>query len=476
MFVNREQELSFLNNLLTRRRPGPAQLVLLYGRRRVGKTSLLLQWADQQDVPNTYWAAEKEPAALQRRKLYAQQLGVPVRQAPLFDSWSELWEAMGSLLGEKRHILILDELPYAIEADPAMLSALQHAWDQIFKDSTVVLVLCGSQVRVMESLQAHQSPLFGRLTGQWHLLPLPYSGLRAFFPKWAAAERVKAYAMVGGVPSYLEWLDPDLKLVENIRQVALSPGSMFLAEPTFLLYDEVREPQSYLAILKAIGAGHHTLNDISNASLISKSHLSSYLARLQDLRLVERRLPATLRLSQQRRSKRGRYHLSDPYFRFYFRFLAPHQARLPFDPDPVLKQLQQQLDIFVGQTAFEELARQWVSHQGKLGQLPFTPGQVGSHWSHRVQIDVVAINWQSGDVLLGECKWQRNRVGVRVVQDLVERKTDRLRRDLADSGKDWRIHYAIFARSGLTSTAAAEFQAHDGLVVDLATLDRDLSE
>jgi hypothetical protein len=101
---------------------------------------------------------------------------------------------------------------------------------------------------------------------------------------------------------------------------------------------------------------------------------------------------------------------------------------------------------------------------------------VGSHWSHRVQVDVVAINWQSGDVLLGECKWQRNRVGARVVQDLVERKTDRLRLDLANSGKDWRIHYAIFARSGLTSTAAAEFQAHDGRVIDLATLDRDLSE
>lgn len=476
MFVNREEEFAFLDSVLERNRPGQGQFILLFGRRRIGKTSLLLRWTGQQDIPNTYWAAEKEPAVLQRRKLYARLLAVRVGQAPIFDSWAELWEAAAAYLGDQRHILILDETPYASEADPAMLSALQHAWDHYFKNSRLLLILCGSQVRVMETLQSQQSPLFGRLTGQWHLQPLPFSSLATFFPDWSAEERFTAYAMIGGVPAYLEWLDPALSLAENIRQIVLAPGYMFLAEPTFLLYDEVREPQSYLAVLNAIGAGHHTLDAISNACLISKSHLSSYLARLQALRFVERRLPATLTPAQQRRSNRGRYHLNDPYFRFYFRFLAPHQDRLPFDPAPALGQLDKELRAFVGQTAFEELCRLWTFQQGKMGHLPFAPEQVGSHWSHRVQVDVVAVNWQSRDILLGECKWGQKKVGRAVVKELIARKQDKVKLDLTSTGKPWRFHFILFAQAELTTGAQNVAEENNVLVVDLPRLDQDLGK
>jgi len=159
MFIDRQQELAFLNSLLERRHPGPAQMILMYGRRRVGKTSLLRNWSAQAGIPATYWSAEKEPAALQRRKLYATLLGMKASQAPVFESWVDVWDATAELLGNQRRILILDELPYAAESDPAMLSALQHAWDQHFKDSNLILVLCGSQVHVMETLMSRQSPL-----------------------------------------------------------------------------------------------------------------------------------------------------------------------------------------------------------------------------------------------------------------------------------------------------------------------------
>ncbi len=200
MFVDRQRELAYFDDLLTRQWPGPAQLILLYGRRRIGKTALLLEWAERNAVPHTYWAAEKEPADLQRRKLYARLLNLPIRQAPRLDSWAELWDAVAAIIADRRQILILDELPYAVESDPATLSALQHAWDAHFQRSSLVIVLCGSQVKVMESLQMHQSPLFGRLTGQWYLDPLPFSALRDFFPDWSAEERVAAYTVTGGVP------------------------------------------------------------------------------------------------------------------------------------------------------------------------------------------------------------------------------------------------------------------------------------
>ena len=474
MFVDRQREIEFLNSLMERQHPGPAQMVLLYGRRRVGKTALLRFWSAPSGLPTIYWSAEKEPAALQRRKLYAALLGMPVNRAPIFESWADVWDAAVELIGGQKKILILDELPYAAEADPAMLSALQHAWDHHFKSSKLILVLCGSQVHTMKTLLSHQSPLFGRMTGQWHLQPLPFSRLREFLPDWSVGERVAAYAIVGGVPAYLEWLDPSRNLTRNIREVMLAPGSMFVVEPAFLLYDEVREPNIYLAVIKAIGQEAHTLNDISNASLIGKAHLSSYLARLQELYLVERRLPVTVPVSGLHKSRMGRYHLSDPYFRFYFRFLAPFHDTLTFDPDRILAQVKEGLRAFVGQTAFEEISREWVVGQGKKGQLPFEPEVVGSHWSASVQADVVAINWHERQILLGECKWGSERIDRQIVRDMIEKKAPKVIQGLPDSGAGWRMHYVIFSRGGVTPAALTELQRLDGISVDLGMLDKDL--
>ncbi len=257
-------------------------------------------------VPTTCWTAEKEPAALQRRKLFATLAQTSVQFTPTFPSWAELWVAVAEHLGQTRRILVLDELSYAIESDPATLSALQHAWNHRLWHTNTIIVLCGSQVQTMVRIQTTQSPLFGRLTGQWQLDPLPFSALRAFFPAWSTKERIALSAVVGTVPAYLEWLDPERSFADNMRHHVLSPGSIFSAEPALLLYDEVREPQPHLAILKAIGTGAHTLD------AIAKPHLAAYLTHLQDLRFVERRLPATLTPAQQLRSHRGRYHLTDP--------------------------------------------------------------------------------------------------------------------------------------------------------------------
>ena len=475
MFVDRGKELAFLNTLVTRAHPGPAQMVLLYGRRRVGKTSLLMQWCSQAGIPFTYFSAEKEPAALQRRKLYADLLGVATREAPVFDSWADLWDAAARLIGPERRILILDELPYAAESDPAMLSALQHAWDHHFKTSNFILILCGSQVHTMETLLHSQSPLFGRMTGQWRLQPLPFSSLREFFPTWSVEERVAGYAIVGGIPAYLEWLDPDRSLVENIRQVMLAPGSMFLAEPAFLLYDELRDPQVYLAAIKAIGEGAHTLRDIAARGLIDKAHLSAYLGRLQALYLVERRLPATIPPPEARKSRAGRYHLSDAYFRFYYRFLSPFQQRIKFEPDQVLANIREGLRAFVGQTAFEELSREWVARQGRAGQLPFEPEIVGSHWNAEAQVDVAAVNWKEKRILLGECKWGSDGIDRQIVRELIEEKKPKVLASFPKGGEGWQVSIAIFARGGITPAARAEMKKYDGLVVDIDQMDRDLS-
>lgn len=476
MFVDRRQELDFLNSILTRSLAGSAQLMLMYGRRRVGKSELLMQWAAQSGLPFTYWEAVKETATQQRARLFARLLSVPVSAAPVYRSWPELWDAAAPLLQAKRQILILDELPYAAEADSAMLSSLQYAWDQYFQKSELVIVLCGSQARVMQTLFSRQSPLFGRMTAQWRLEPLPFSSLAAFFPKWNADARVAAYAMLGGIPAYLNWLNPGMDLIGNIRQVILNPGSMFLAEPAFLMYDEVREPSSYLAILKAIGSGAHTLTEISEKSFIPTASVNFYLNTLQELYLVERRLPVTQTKAERRRSKSGRYHLSDPYFRFYFQFLEPFLSTSPFDKEQVVEAVRRNLRAFVGVTAFEDLCRQWVTTQARAGQLPFSPDSVGSHWSSKVQVDVAAINWKTHDILLGECKWGADRVDRQVARELIENKTPLVLKDLPEKSESWRVHHVLFARSGFTPAAVAEMQKVQGSLVDLKQIDAVLGQ
>jgi AAA+ ATPase superfamily predicted ATPase len=476
MFVDRQKELAFLNTLLTRERPGPAQLVLLYGRRRVGKTELLLHWAKNSGVEFTYWAAERESPNMQRNSLFARLLNVPEDSAPVHRSWSTLWQAVANHLGEKRHILILDELPYAAESDPAMLSALQHAWDQYFQRSNLMIVICGSHVRVMETLLSRQSPLFGRMTAQWHLEPLPFSSLQEFFPNWDAAERVAAYAIVGGIPAYLNWFNPKYSLVENIRNVVLAPGGMFLAEPAFLLYDEVRELKNYLAVLKAIGAGNNVLNEIGEHAFLPSTAVNAYLSTLQELRLVERRLPVTVRPGERGKSRAGRYHLSDPYFRFYFHFLAPFQDDPLTSSDQILERIQQNLRAFVGATAFEELCRQWTIAEGKAGNLPFVPTAVGSHWSRRVQVDIAALNWNSKEILLGECKWGLDKIDRQIARELTGEKTRLALLDLPDMGQGWQVYHALFARQGFTDAARKEIQASGGRCIDLRELDKALNQ
>lgn len=474
-FVDRENELAFLNQLLQQPRARAAQFVLIYGRRRVGKTRLSRHWIAQTDLPATYWVAEKENSALQRRKFIAEFEQRPLRQTPLLDSWAEVWDLVAGRLGNERHILVIDELPYATHADSALLSSLQHAWDHHFEDSKLILVLCGSQMRVMETLQFHQSPLFGRFTAQWHLEPLPFHSLAQFFPDWSTEERIALYAIVGGIPAYLNWLHPERTLVENIREVILSPGSLFIAEPTFLLYDEVNEPQTYLAILKAIGMGNHTLNAIRNYTLVSKTHLSSYLVRLQELRLVERRIPATVPSAKRRTSRQGRYHFSDPYFHFYFRFLAPFNDILPDDIEPVLEKVRSELRAFVGQTAFEQLSRQWVREQRKAGKLPFRPMIIGSHWSRKVQVDVIGVNWESRDILLGECKWGGNPIGRGTLRELVEQKTAKVLAELPHTPHDWTITYAFFARASFSPSARQYANEQNMILVDLDALEAGLN-
>src|SRR5690606_37630783 len=151
-----------------------------------------------------------------------------------------------------------------------------------------------------------------------------------------------------------------------------------------------------------------------------------------------------------RQVRTGRYHLPDPYFRFYFRFIAPHYSELPYRAEPILARVREELRAFVGLTGFEDVCRQWVTQQSRAGQLPFEAEAVGSHWSRDVQVDVVAVNWREKALLLGECKWGTDAVGRDVIRELLEVKTAKVLRTLPEAGQSWQVTHAFFARAGFT--------------------------
>lgn len=478
MLIDREKELAELNLLLEE--PG-AHLLAVSGRRRLGKTTLLLEWARRSGRPFLYWVASRAPVPLLLRQfsqtVWRQTHPDDVVPATFsFDHWSDAFEQVARLVAGRRYIAILDEFPHAVEADSALPSILQNAWDHHLKATPVVVVLCGSHVGMMEQLLHYDAPLFGRMVGPLRVEPLPFRALAQFLPRYTAAERVAVWAILGGVPAYLERFDNSQSIAANVRRHVFRSTGLFRTDPDHLLHESLREPQNYIAILLAIAAGHHRVTDIvSAAGMPGTKQADPYLARLRELGFIQRELPATVPEARRPTSRLSRYVLADNYLRFYFRFIWPHQGLLEQGLDERLWELiGEQLRAFVGETAFEELCRQWVLVQARAGRLPFSPDRVGTHWGGGVQVDVVAVGWRERAALLGECKWGAEPMSRNVVRELIEKKSPRLLQRLPDDGADWMLHYALFARTGFTEAARAEADAHGALLVDLDTLDRDL--
>ncbi len=474
MFVDRYKELAELHSMMQSERGQAGKLLLVCGRRRAGTTTLLVQWAQQTDQPFIYKVARRETADACRqgfaraiwRWAYPQET---VLEPPRFASWEQLFVQMAQIIDQQPLTLIWDEFPYAVESDPALPSLLQAAWDHHFKDRPLTLILAGSHIGMMVDLMNYQAPLYGRFTAQMSVGPLPFAALAEFFPEYSAAERVATYAVLGGIPAYLEQFTSTQSLSENIHQHLFQRVGMFRSEPMLLIGDLVRETRNYEAALRAVATGHRTPSEVARVTGIVPSNSAPYLKRLVELGLIERRVPATIPALQRQRTTRSRYHLSDSYLRFYYRFIEPDLEMVELDLTELLwERISEQFYAFVGATAFEELCREWTLAQARAGQLPFPPEIVGSHWDKSTQVDVVALNWREKAILLGECKWSRDVVCRSVVRELLD-KTPHVAPD-----SDWQVHYVFFSRAGFTDAARDEGNAAGARFVDLATLDADL--
>ncbi|RLT40401.1 MAG: ATP-binding protein [Chloroflexi bacterium] len=464
MFVNRERELNLLEQCY---RSDRAELFVLYGRRRVGKTELLRAFC--QGKRHLFYVADlgTESASLAEftRQISRFAFGRAEALSP-FASWDAAFGFLASQAAAERLVVVVDEFTYLISANNAIPSILQRIWDTHLQNTRLMLVLCGSYVGLMEQhVLAYRAPLYGRRTAQWQLRSLGFWDAALLMPGYAPEDLVRAYAVLGGIPAYLCQFDAQTALLTNIVENILAQGRFLHDEPRFLLLQELRDPSRYFSVLQAIAGGRTRLNEIAQSAGISTSSISFYLNTLQEMGLIERAVPATE--SQAHKSKRGIYRLLDHYFRFWFRFVFPNRSLLERgEVEQVRAQIEAELEQFVG-LAFESICREFVWRQYQKGRLAFAPQSVGGWWDNNEEVDVVAIGDDA--ILLGECKWTGKPMGENLLADL-ERKAQLVTRQ-----GTWRsVSYALFSRSGFTP-AVTDRSERDGSLL-LITLEMLLGE
>jgi len=452
-FVGREAELQ----LLQEEWETPlARLLILYGRRRVGKTRLIAHWLETSGVRALYWVGDPTSAAEQLRSfsqaLYAFENRQPAPEAFTYTTWGQAFQQVARLAQNERLVVVLDEFTYLLTTEPGIAGILQNAWDHSLKQTRLFLIISGSHIGMMQrEVLAYQAPLYGRATAKLRLAPLPFGATRAYFPRYRTDERVAVYAMLGGVPGYWEMFDPTARLDANIRKQLLGRSGLLMDEPRLLLQDFVSDIHNYVAILRAIAHGYRTPKQIADRAGLNERHISMYLKILIATGYVERRLPVTATAA----SRLGRHYITDPFLRFYFRFLSERQAQLALGvQEQTLAELKKHLVDFIGTHTWEELCRDWLLQAGARGRLPVMPDQVGSAWTRSAQVDVVGINRMERTLVLGECKWGRHPSDQDVLEKLATQAVEFVPKD----GR-WRVLLLGFARTGWTD-AARRFAQH----------------
>jgi AAA+ ATPase superfamily predicted ATPase len=464
-FLDRERERAELERIASR--PG-SQFVVVYGRRRIGKTALLVHFVEAHPRgPHFYFTAHRSSSELLLNgfsQRFREQLA-PERAPFTFDGWEAAFTELFVAARKRRVVAVVDEYPYLAEAVPEIPTLLQRLWDEQAKSSKLLLMLSGSHYHMMQrEFLAPSGPLYGRSTAAFLLEELELAQMQLFLPAYGYEDLVATYAVIGGVPKYLELWNDQRPVLRNVRDLVLSPATLFRHEALLLIQDEIAEPRTYLAILEALRAGLKTPTALAADTGVRINHMGKYLSTLLELRIIRRVVSEDA--PDPRNSRTTRYEIRDPFLRFHFEFLHRHQELLEQNRTARLAEIiERRFDAFVGKTAYEELARRRIAVLGDAGEIPFVPESVGRAFTRDVEIDVVA-RGRGDSLLVGECKWQGTKMAPGSLDDL-KRRTQRFVRF---SGRS--VRYALFSRSGFSRPLLERASAEGVLLFTGAELKR----
>lgn len=407
-FVNREEELKVLEEAC---RSGRAELIIIYGRRRMGKTTLLSVFAKPKN--SVYLIVnfnERESALMDLTAQFLSQVKLPY--TPLIRSFSDLYMLFNQI---DASIIIIDEFQRL--HDTGGVTELQHIWDQYLSKGCKIIILCGSAVGMMERIGlSYESPLYGRATRILKIKELDYGSARNFMEKYSEEDKVRTYAVFGGTPGYLTLIDDRKSLFQNIKNLILNRGAVLRKEPLILLSMELREPTRYIQVLEVIAQGATKLGEIASKTGFKTSDIAKYIRILEkELDLIERKYP----ILEERKRGRARYYLKNNFFKFWFNYIFPYINLLEFGlQSRVMNIVRKNLDIYTSKI-FEDIALQHFIGLSRKGYFKFT--RIGKWWWRDIEIDIVAIDEKRLNTYFIEVKWTDKPIDKRELYKLISK-------------------------------------------------------
>lgn len=443
MFFGRERELKRLNEMYE---SGGFEFPVIYGRRRIGKTTLIQEFC--KDKKTIFFVASEANEKINLDNFSTQVYSVldPKNAGnSFFSNWENAFDYVFEVAKSERITLVIDEYPYLAESYRPISSILQHHIDHKFKDSKLFLILCGSSMSFMEyQVMGYKSPLYGRRTAQFKVLPFNFFESIQFVKTFNPEDQAVFYGITGGIPEYLNKIDEKISVKENIIKLFLRPDGHLYEEPTNLIKQELREPSTYNGIIEAIAKGATRLSEIATkGGGLESNKCAKYLRSLIDLGIIKKEFPVTETVS-----KKSIYVLEDQMFRFWYRFVFSNMSSIVsgFSDELYENEVKPQLNSFMGIT-FEEICKQYMFELMRKDELPFFIGNMGRWWgndpNNKCEAEIDIMTQRGKNAIFAECKWRNEKTDIGVIESLIDKSR------IFNYKNNY---FYLFSKSGFTKT------------------------
>lgn len=469
MFIGRIEELKFLND---RYKSNNAELIVLYGRRRIGKTELIKEFC--KDKKHIFYLCNEYPNNIQlnnfSKKILSFNQNIIVNDS--FSDWERAFNYLGEIHSEEKLIVVIDEFPYMVKGNKSIPSILQGIWDHNLSNKNIMIILSGSSMSFFENeILGYKNPLYGRSTAIYKLEPLNYDEAIKFFPNYSNEEKLIAYSILGGIPHYLKQFNPNDTLENNIIKNILTKGTILFDEVDYLIHQELREPAVYNSILEAIAAGCNTFTEIIDHSKIDSQKITVYLKNLIELGIIKKEFPIQTSIKTKSNNSKGEYIINDNLFNFYYKYIFPYMGEYELEKINILWQslIKSDLHNFASKT-FENVCIKYLYQLSSKNQLPSIFLNIGRWWgktTHKTQdnklvstseeIDILGIDIKNKCYILGECKFRNSEFNYTQYEDLTKK--------ISLCGD---IHYYLFSLSRFSKSLIEE--AKNNIKIHLLTL------
>lgn len=462
LMIGRKQELALLEKLYS----SPSfQFLIMYGRRRVGKTTILQKFAQSHDC--IFFPAQEKNDVLNLEDFSqtVQEHYTGDYLAP-FPNWEKALAFIEKQSrNDKRTVLIIDEFPFLTSQNPSIKSIFQHAIDHSWQNKNIFLILCGSSVSFMiNEVMGYKSPLYGRITAHLEVKPFDYLESAEFFPNYSQEEKLLAYGILGGIPRYLKAFNPYQDITRNIAEHILSENAYLHDEPQLLLRMELREPGIYNSILEAIANGANRISTISDRIHEDRSKCTKYLQVLQNIRLVKKIIPC----GQPKTSKKGIYVIADHYYRFWYRYtFSQKNYYFLLGEEKAAQEIMDGISDYMG-PVFEEICTEYLWRRAKAHTLPFIPAVIGKWWGtnpllkQQDDIDILALDKTETEGIFCDCKYRNRPMPMEEYDDLVQAT--------AAFPKVTKKHLIFFSKGGYTQPVIERAQREGAQLMSISNL------